>query len=133
MRNSENVFHLAIPCADLDAAERFYVDILNCRRARRYDDRITLDFFGDQLVCHLAPDLVEREPRLYPRHFGITFRNRQDFEALLTRLRGKGADVLQDVFTRFAGKREEHLSFFLRDPSNNVLEFKHYHDPDMMY
>lgn len=126
MRNSENVFHLAIPCADLDAAECFYVDILGCRRARRYDDRITLDFFGDQVVCHLAPGEVECEPRFYPRHFGITFRDRRAFEALLARLRSKGADILQDVFTRFAGRREEHLSIFLRDPSNNVLEFKHY-------
>ena len=27
---------------------------LGCKLARRYADRITLDFFGDQLVCHLS-------------------------------------------------------------------------------
>jgi hypothetical protein len=133
MRDSENVFHLAIPCADLDAAERFYVDILGCRRARRYEDRVTLNFFGDQLVCHFAPGEIEREPRLYPRHFGVTFRNRREFDALLVRVRDHGAEFVQDVFTRFSGQREEHLAYFLRDPSNNILEFKHYHDPEMMY
>ena len=32
----------------------FYVTKLGCKLARRYDDRVTFDFFGDQLVCHLS-------------------------------------------------------------------------------
>src|SRR5271169_2603855 len=54
MRTTSDVFHLAIPVHDLDAAQHFYVSMLGCKLARRYPDRITLDFFGDQLVCHLA-------------------------------------------------------------------------------
>lgn len=50
MGSSESIFHLAIPCRDLDEAKGFYVDQLECRLARRYDDRITLEFFGDQVV-----------------------------------------------------------------------------------
>lgn len=133
MRDPENVFHLAIPCADLDAAEAFYVEILGCRRARRYDDRITLDFFGDQVVCHLAPGEVAAEAHLYPRHFGVTFRRRSDFEALHARLESLGVAFLRDTFTRFAGMCEEHATYFVVDPSNNVLEFKHYLDSGMMY
>jgi uncharacterized protein len=34
---------------------------------------------------------------------------------------------------RFEGMVEEHRTFVLRDPSGNLLEFKHYHDPRMMY
>jgi uncharacterized protein len=60
MRNVHNAFHLAIPCKNLDEAFDFYVTQLGCKLARRYADRITLDFFGDQLVCHLAPDKIER-------------------------------------------------------------------------
>ncbi|MEZ4820496.1 MAG: VOC family protein [Bdellovibrionota bacterium] len=71
MRSS--IFHLAIPCADLDKAQSFYEDGLGCRMARRYHDRITLDFFGDQVVCHLKPDGIDHKPQLYPRHFGHTF------------------------------------------------------------
>jgi len=58
MRSSDNAFHLAIPVHDLDAAYGFYVEGLGCKLARRYPDRITLDFFGDQLVCHLDPSHV---------------------------------------------------------------------------
>jgi extradiol dioxygenase family protein len=133
VRNPENVFHLAIPCRDLEESREFYVDRLGCRLARRYDDRITLDFFGDQLVCHLAPDEIDSEPRIYPRHFGITFRKRDDFERVLHSARDTGVGILRDVFTRFADKPERHLTFFLVDPSNNVLEFKHYPDSQYMY
>ena len=82
MREPGDVFHLAIPARDLDEAQHFYVTQLGCHLARRYDDRITLDFFGDQVVCHLS-DQVEADPTLYPRHFGVTFRHRADFDAVL--------------------------------------------------
>ena len=133
MRKSENVFHISIPSADLDASARFFVDVLGCKLARRYADRITLDFFGDQLVCHFAPEKIEAEPQMYPRHFGITFRHKQDFDALLSHVRSQSIDLFHDVFTRFPGQPEEHLTFFLRDPSNNVLEFKYYFRPEMMH
>ena len=64
MLNKNNVFHLAIPCRDLDEARHYYVDQLECKLARRYEDRITRDFFGDQLVCHLSPDKIARDPRI---------------------------------------------------------------------
>jgi len=35
--------------------------------------------------------------------------------------------------TRFAGMVEEHRTVVLRDPSGNLLEFKHYLDPRMMH
>ncbi|MGH3540310.1 MAG: VOC family protein, partial [Pseudonocardiaceae bacterium] len=59
-----NVFHLAIPTLDLEAARGFYVDGLGCTLSRRYADRITLNFFGDQVVCHLS-DRVDTAPELY--------------------------------------------------------------------
>ncbi len=54
MRETLDVFHLAIAAYDLDDAQEFYVGSLGCKLARRYADRITIDFFGDQLVCHLV-------------------------------------------------------------------------------
>ena len=84
VREGRDVFHLAIPVDDLDEAEAFYVGALGCKLARRYADRITLDFFGDQLVCHLSdePRPTAAELSLYPRHFGVTFREAHDFYAL---------------------------------------------------
>ena len=132
VRTTHDAFHLAIPTHDLDAAQRFYVEGLGCKLARRYADRITLDFFGDQLVCHLS-ELYDRDPGLYPRHFGVTFREREDWERLLALVRGRDLCVFAEPTTRFDDLVERHSTFVLRDPSNNLLEFKHYDDPRMMY
>jgi len=132
MRTQDDTFHLAIPAADLDAAQEFYVAGLGCKLARRYADRLTLDFFGDQVVCHLSDEIVD-QPLLYPRHFGVTFRHHDDWERLLRLARTRCLPFFEEPFHRFAERAEAHESFVLRDPSHNLLEFKHYADPRMMY
>ena len=132
MRESRDAFHLAIPALDLDEAYDFYVTGLGCKLARRYNDRITLDFFGDQVVCHLSEN-VDPPGGLYPRHFGVTFREAADFEALHHCAVTRKIPFYQEASTRFQGLVEEHSTFVLLDPSGNLLEFKHYRDPRMMY
>ena len=135
MREGRDVFHLAIPAYDLDVAQEFYVGALGCKLARRYDDRITIDFFGDQLVCHLVdpPQDAPAEPTLYPRHFGVTFREADDFDALHELCVQRKIELFSDVSIRFDGLVEAHRTFVFRDPSDNLIEFKHYADPRMMY
>ena len=134
MRTTTDVFHLAIPVHNLDAAQQFYVDLLGCKLARSYPDRITLDFFGDQLVCHLTEGMPPEKPAsLYPRHFGVTFREAADFERLHECAVIRKIPFFLDVSTRFEATAEEHRTFVLLDPSGNLLEFKHYRDPRMMY
>jgi extradiol dioxygenase family protein len=133
MRTTFDVFHLAIPVHDLDEAQHFYVTQLGCKLARRYPDRITVDFFGDQVVCHLTEGEPTTPESLYPRHFGVTFREMADFEALQECAVARKIPFYREVSTRFEGMVEEHRTFVLRDPSGNLLEFKHYHDPRMMY
>ncbi len=132
MRDMHNVFHLAVPARDLDETYDFYVTKLGCKLARRYADRITLDFFGDQVVCHLSNDYAT-EPKMYPRHFGITFKDKQSFDNLYKLAKQREIPFFEDIGHRFEGLIEEHLTFFLIDPSNNLLEFKYYFDDRMMY
>ncbi|HEV3268183.1 MAG TPA: VOC family protein [Acidimicrobiales bacterium] len=137
MRESRDVFHLAIPAYDLDETVAFYVTKLGCKLARRYDDRVTLDFFGDQLVCHLTEAPAESIPMsrlpMYPRHFGVTFRERSDFDALYQLCKQRDVPLYSDVTLRFEGLVEVHQTFVACDPSSNLIEFKHYVDPRMMY
>lgn len=142
MRDTLDVFHLAIPVTDLDDARQFYVTLLGCKLSRSYADRITVDFFGDQLVCHLSEAEHDGdddrggdgdELSLYPRHFGVTFRRTEDFDALYHLAQLRKIPLFRDVTTRFDGLAEVHRTFVLKDPSKNLLEFKHYRDPRMMY
>lgn len=137
MRESRDVFHLAIPAYDLDETVEFYVAKLGCKLARRYADRVTLDFFGDQLVCHLSPALEDRptmkDLAMYPRHFGVTFREQVDFDAVYQLCRQREVPLFADVSLRFEGLVEVHQTFVACDPSSNLIEFKHYTDHRMMY
>lgn len=135
MRSARDAFHLAIPARDLTETGHFYNKLLGCQISRQYPDRITFNFFGDQLVCHLSPDEPEPgpDPSLYPRHFGVTFRDRADFAALLRLVELRKVPVFQQVKLRFEGTAEEHSTVVLCDPTGNLLEFKHYADPRMIY
>jgi len=134
MRECRDVFHLAIPVADLDEARAFYVTRLGCKLSRSYPDRITVDFFGDQLVCHLSEAAGGEKPlSLYPRHFGVTFHRAEDFDALYELAHLRKLPFFKEKSVRFEGLAEVHRTFVLRDPSDNLIEFKHYRDPRMMY
>ncbi len=45
----------------------------------------------------------------------------------------EGLPFFLEPMVRFKGRQEEHVTFFLIDPANNLLEFKYYHDHSMVY
>ncbi|MFD4249199.1 VOC family protein [Amycolatopsis thermoflava] len=132
MRDPRDACHVAIPARDLDEAVEFYVFGLGAKLARRYDDRVTFDFFGDQLVCHLSEN-VPAAAVAYPRHFGVSFARAEDFDRLVRVVEHRKLTVLSGPSLRFEGTAEQHRTLFLVDPSNNVLEFKNYDDPRLQY
>ncbi len=127
-------FHLAIPVDDLAAADAFYGGVLGCGKGRRSPDWIDFDFFGHQLVTHLAPEqcgsaatnAVDGE-NVPVRHFGVVL-DKADWEELAARLKRAGAAFLIEPGLRFAGQPGEQGTFFLRDPAGNALEFKYFDD-----
>lgn len=122
-------FHLAFPVTDLDETERFYRDVLSCRVGRKNAYAIIMDMQGNQIVGHLDQQDEPHQAGIYPRHFGIIFRKEDKYESLVERLLDAGYIVPKDANVRFAGTELEHRSVFLRDPSGNLLEFKHYRNP----
>ena len=56
-------FHLAFPVSDLEATRNFFTDVLGCATGRSSDRWIDFDFFGHQVVAHLADaELTLRQP-----------------------------------------------------------------------
>ena len=127
------IIHIAIPCWDLEVAEDFYGRKLGCNIGRKYKDRISVDFWGAQLVCHLSPRPDERDLALYPRHFGLTFRKEVDFDSFYERVKKVDVRLAKDKFIRFANLPEAHKSFFIADPSDNVIEAKFYFEQRFNY
>jgi len=122
----EVLFHLAFPVRDLEATKRFYVDGLGCMLGRESSSAVTLELAGHQLVAHRSEKSMASQAGIYPFHFGLVFKDEKDWQALVDRGKAKGLKFYQQPRRRFAGTRIEHRTFFLEDPSGNLLEFKHY-------
>jgi extradiol dioxygenase family protein len=120
------LFHLAFPTHDVAAAKRFYVDGLGCTLGRESSHAVTFGLAGHQLVAHLTPEPPPFQRGIYPRHFGLVLLSQEAWETLADRAKVKGLTFYQQPRVRFPGTRIEHRTFFLEDPSHNLLEFKHY-------
>ena len=132
-------FHLAFPVDDLDAARRFYGELLRCPEGRSSNNWIDFNMFGHQVVAHLAPEKCasaqtgQVDGKHVPvRHFGLIL-DWQDWEALAERLRAAGTPFVIEPYVRFAGEAGEQGTFFVRDPSGNTLEFKSFRDESQIF
>lgn len=110
---------------DLETTKKFYVEGLGCTLGRQSDSAMILGLAGNQIVAHLVKESMEQKG-IYPRHFGLVFTSEKDWQALVERAKAKGLKFYQEPRHRYPGQRTEHRTFFLEDPSHNLLEFKHY-------
>ena len=120
------LFHLAFPVHDLAAAKQFYVDGLGCVLGRESPTAVTFGLAGHQLVAHLSQDKIQRQKGIYPSHFGLVLTTEDEWQALADRAQANHLALYQQPRRRFPGTRIEHRTFFLEDPSGNLLEFKYY-------
>jgi hypothetical protein len=130
-------FHLAFPVHDLDAARGFYGGLFGCPEGRSSAHWVDFDFFGHQIVAHLAPaGSIHRNPvdgdQVPVPHFGIVLAW-DEFHTLADRLTSAGVRFEIAPHIRFAGEIGEQATMFLFDPSGNALEFKAMKDPANLF
>lgn len=124
-------FHLAIPVTDLIAAREFYGGLLGCEEGRSSSTWVDFNFYGHQLVCHLAAANAAAPTTSNPvdshevpiPHFGLVL-EMADWKALAARLENQGVEFIIAPYLRFEGLPGEQATLFLLDPSGNALEFK---------
>jgi extradiol dioxygenase family protein len=131
-------FHLAFPVHDLEAARRFYVDVMGARLGRESARWIDFDFFGHQITAHLSPGSPKTETNpvdgddVPVRHFGAVL-DWAEWEKTAERLRAAGVRFLIEPHVRFAGQVGEQATLFLLDPSDNAIELKAFRRPDDVF
>ncbi|HKT30965.1 MAG TPA: VOC family protein [Gammaproteobacteria bacterium] len=138
MTDKPPLFHLAFPVRDLEEARRFYAGLLGCATGRESDRWIDFNFFGHQIVAHLAP--AERDAATNPvdgedvpvRHFGVILEWNQ-WQALADKLKESGVKFLIEPVIRFQGQVGEQATMFFNDPSGNALEFKAFRETSQVF
>jgi len=130
----KNLFHLAFPVHDLDAAREFYGGVLECEEGRSSERWIDYNLFGHQIVAHLAPESagvraendVDADHVPVP-HFGIVL-PMDEWKTFAEKLKSKGVKFVIEPKVRFEGQVGEQATMFFLDPSGNALEFKAFND-----
>jgi extradiol dioxygenase family protein len=128
------LFHLAFPVHDLAQSRAFYGDLLGCPEGRSSDAWVDFNFFGHQVVAHLAPDETRPAARndvdgddVPVRHFGVIL-SMDQWHALADKLKTAGTRFIIEPHIRFKGLPGEQATMFFLDPSGNALEFKAFGD-----
>ena len=123
-------FHLAFPVKDLKATKDFYKKILNCKIGRESESWVDFNLYGHQIVAHLAPEECSYvssnkvdEDQIPCSHFGVIL-DWHEWEELYKKLDLLKINFLINPKIRFKNKSGEQGTFFIKDPSGNVLEFK---------
>jgi extradiol dioxygenase family protein len=123
-------FHLAFPVHDIAAARSFYGDLLGCPEGRSSDQWVDFNFYGHQIVAHLAPEECGHRQtsavdghNVPVRHFGAVLPMPQ-WQALADKLTAAGTAFVIEPHIRFKGETGEQATMFFLDPSGNAVEFK---------
>ena len=132
-------FHLAFPVHDLALARSFYGGLLGCPEGRSTGEWVDFNFYGHQIVAHLAPGETGPAQRnavdghgVPVRHFGIVL-PMADWELLAARLQSAGTEFVIRPYIRFQGEPGEQATMFFLDPSGNAIEVKAFRDISMLF
>lgn len=132
-------FHLAFPVHDLEAARGFYLGLLGCREGRSSAEWVDFDFYGHQIVAHLAPEETGAvkanavDGHGVPcRHFGIVL-PMDEWHRLAERLEAAATDFIIAPYIRFKGETGEQATMFFADPSGNAIEIKAFADIGQLF
>ena len=131
-------FHLAFPVRDIAEARAFWGGVIGCPEGRSAADWVDFDFFGHQIVAHLAPERqaeasnpVDGHDVPVP-HFGVVL-TLANWQALADRLAAAGTEFVIAPHVRFRGQPGEQATMFFRDPSGNAIEMKAFADLGQLF
>jgi len=133
-------FHLAFPVRDLAEARKFYGEMMGCPEGRSSDEWIDFDFFGHQIVAHLAPPTESADAAanhvdghdVPVPHFGVVLAM-DVWTTLAERLKAAGVSFAIEPHIRFKGQPGEQATMFFRDPSGNAIEMKAFNSLDQLF
>ncbi|MBU2927738.1 VOC family protein [Winogradskyella psychrotolerans] len=134
----ETAFHMSLPCLDVDDTSDFYVKNIGASLGRTGDYWLDIDLFGHQLTFiqvekfnFNSPNYVFEGKLLPSFHFGVIV-NEKQWQELYTKLNNLKLKVVTQA-TFLKDKSGEHLSFFIKDPNDYMLEFKSFKDSKEMF
>ncbi|WP_297694493.1 bleomycin resistance protein [uncultured Eudoraea sp.] len=122
-------FHLALPCINIKETRKFYLEILKAESGRSGENWLDINLYGNQLTFTQAGNFnfdfksYRFGDHVLPSfHFGVIV-NAGVWKNLYGRLSEMDLEITTEA-TFLKDRTGEHLSFFVRDPNDYMVEFK---------
>ena len=120
--------HLVLTVRDLEAAVRFYTEVLGMERVRFGAGRTALRFGGQKINLHVAGQEIEpNAAHPTPGSADLCFIMEQPLDAVVEHLRNCGVPLVLGPVPR-TGALGPIQSIYLRDPDGNLVELSCYED-----
>ena len=121
-------FHMSLPCLSVKETKGFYTNI-GASLGRKTQNWVDVNLFGHQITFiksgkfnYNIPNYVFEGKILPSFHFGIIL-DSKTWNNIHTKLKAQNLDVVaESIFLK--NKIGEHISFFIKDPNDYMLEFK---------
>ena len=127
-------FHLAFPVRNIAEARTFYGELLGCPEGRSAPEWVDFDFYGHQIVAHLAPDECGHKQSsavdghdVPVRHFGAIL-PMDKWQAMADKLISNKTAFVIEPYIRFKGEPGEQATMFFLDRWGNAIEMKSFAD-----
>ena len=132
-------FHIAFPVNNLKSTKDFFTKVLGCSLGRESDKWIDFNMYGHQVVAHFSPeDCIKSSVNKVDgdmvscRHFGVIL-PWDKWKKLREKIKNKKIRFMIKPKIRFKNLKGEQGTFFLKDPSGNVLEFKSFKNDSIVF
>lgn len=134
----ETSFHMSLPCLSVKETKNFYTNTIGGSLGRVTENWVDINLFGHQLTFIKAekfnfnnPNYVFEGKILPSFHFGVIV-DVETWGKIYARLNEQNLEVVTQT-TFLKDKIGEHLSFFIKDPNDYMLEFKSFKNADQMF
>jgi catechol 2,3-dioxygenase-like lactoylglutathione lyase family enzyme len=115
--------HVALYARDLEAAERFWVDVMGYEVEWRPDtDNVYLRGGADNLALHRGMPRAPVDESGQLDHIGLAVPTPEDVDAWSAHLKAHGVELHQDVKTHRDGSR----SFYFFGPESLLIQIIHH-------
>ena len=130
-------FHMSLPCLSITQTKAFYTNI-GCSLGRMTQNWVDVNLFGHQITFIKDkkfsinnPNYVFEGKILPSFHFGIIV-DLKTWDSIYNKLKSQELDVVTEA-TFLKDKTGEHVSCFVKDPNDYMLEFKRFKNPTDMF
>lgn len=131
-------FHLSLPCFDVDSTKDFYANKLGAEVGRSGINWVDIDLYGNQITFTKSGRFdfnyqnYSFEGKILPSfHFGVIV-DITTWGKIYARVNASNIEVFDEI-TFLKGKNGEHISFFVKDPNDFMVEFKSFSQEENVF